>query len=352
MRKKMKLSKKLLIVSASLIAVFIIVSNILCYILVSENFTRVNYPTRSSYPLIADFPALERETVTFESGENTLTGYIYGGGNGKGLVVISHGLGGGSESYLIETQTFVEDGFTVFAFDNTGSYNSEGESTRGLPQSAIDLDAALTFIEAQSELNTLPVLLYGHSWGGYAVTAVLNYDHEVNAAVSVAGYNKPIDLLAEQVNQMIGWFGVTQMPFIEFQQWLMFGRNAGLTAVDGINKSGIPVMLVHGRNDELISATGAGTINHINEITNPNVITYWREDEGRDGHNTLFVSESASAYINEMDVKLAALREEHGSPLPESVIEAYYAEIDRMKMTELDEMYVDEILKFLKSPKA
>ncbi len=345
-KKKMKLSKKLLIAGVSLVAVFVIVSNVLCYIILSENFTRVNYPTLSSYPLIADFPELTRQTVTFESDGNILTGYIYGGGNAKGLVVISHGLGGGADSYLIETQTFIEDGFTVFAFDNTGSYHSEGESTRGLPQSVIDLDAALTFINEQPDLNSLPVLLYGHSWGGYAVTAVLNFNHRVNAAVSVAGYNKPIELLTEQAGQMIGWFGVTQTPFLAFQQWLTFGGDAGLTAVDGINKSGIPVMLVHGRNDELISATGAGTINHINEITNPNVITYWREDEGRDGHNTLFVSEAAAAYINEMDAKASALREEHGSPLPQSVREAYYAEIDRMRMTELDEEYVEEILKF------
>ena len=40
----------------------------------------------------------ERELFSFASGENTLQGYLYGAENTKGLVVFSHGIGGGASS--------------------------------------------------------------------------------------------------------------------------------------------------------------------------------------------------------------------------------------------------------------
>jgi dienelactone hydrolase len=89
---------------------------------------------------------------------------------------------------------FVDKGWRVFAFNNTGVSGSEGESIRGLTQSVIDLDAALTYVKNSNALNGLPIMLVGHSWGGYAVTAVLNYNHNIKAVVSFAGYNNGSEL--------------------------------------------------------------------------------------------------------------------------------------------------------------
>lgn len=41
-------------------------------------------------------------------------------GNQKGLIVISHGMGGGAEGYMAETLYFVNHGYQVFGYDNTG----------------------------------------------------------------------------------------------------------------------------------------------------------------------------------------------------------------------------------------
>ncbi|MCM1054417.1 MAG: lysophospholipase [Bacteroides sp.] len=120
-----------------------------------------------------------RELLSFRSGENILQGYLYGAENTKGVVVICHGLGGGAEDYLAETLYFVDNGYRVFSYDNTGCYRSEGSNCIGLPQSVIDLDAALTYIEQEPRFNGLPLLLYGHSWGGYAVAAIFGYDHNI-----------------------------------------------------------------------------------------------------------------------------------------------------------------------------
>ena len=98
------------------------------------------------------------------------------------------------------------------------SGHSEGSGTRGLPQSALDLDAALDYIESDESLNSFPVFLMGHSWGGYAVTAVLNFDHEIAGSVSVAGYNDPMTMISEFADGMMGdssgpWIGTWSCAF-------------------------------------------------------------------------------------------------------------------------------------------
>lgn len=107
-----------------------------------------------------------RSTVYFMSAENKLSGYIYGEDNFKGLVVISHGRGASAEAYYSEIQYFVDHGWRVFAYNNTGIHPSEGDSAKGLSQSLFDLQAALDYIAGNTQLSTLPIVLYGHSWGG------------------------------------------------------------------------------------------------------------------------------------------------------------------------------------------
>ncbi|MCL2810103.1 MAG: lysophospholipase, partial [Treponema sp.] len=118
-----------------------------------------------------------RENIYFYSGENKLQGFIYGNLNSNGLVIISQGLGNTADHYLNLIMYFVDNGWKVFAYNNTGVSGSEGESVRGLTQSLFDLDAALNYVNSSNDLVGLPVMLVGHSWGGFAVCAVLNYDH-------------------------------------------------------------------------------------------------------------------------------------------------------------------------------
>ncbi|MGL6198644.1 MAG: alpha/beta hydrolase family protein [Lachnospiraceae bacterium] len=273
---------------------FVVVSFIITHVVYSQNFVRVEMPEYTDYD---DQTGYDRELVEFKSGENTLQGYIYGDGNDKGLVVIAHGLGGGAESYITQTVQFVDAGWKVFSYDCTGSYRSEGTSTKGLPQSALDLHAALTYVEGQDW--NLPIMLYGHSWGGYAVTAVLGYDYDITAVVSVAGYATPLELLDEQAEKMMGWFSHIIHPFLYVYQKCLFGDAADLSAIDGINNSDLPVMIIHGTEDTEIKYDGAAIIAHKDEINNPNVVYKICDTEGFNGHRNLVISEDVMKTVNQ-----------------------------------------------------
>jgi alpha-beta hydrolase superfamily lysophospholipase len=238
-----------------------------------------------------------REEVHFISKKNRLQGFIYGGSNDKGLVVISHGLGGTADAYFPMIMYLVDKGWRVFAFNNTGVSGSEGKSVQGLTQSVIDLDAALRYVKHSSTLGNLPVMLVGHSWGGYAVCAVLNYEHDVNAAVSLAAFNNGPKMFREQGVSTAGGFYYFLSPQFWAIQRLRFGSTMKLTAVDGINKAAIPAMIVHSSEDKLISAKTTSIYAHREKITNPYVEFIFFDGDDAPGHEYVFCSKERRKYI-------------------------------------------------------
>lgn len=173
------------------LAVYLICSVAAVQVMNAALFGRADEPdglTVRYADVAADYP---RQTVTFSSGSAQLTGWLYPAEDAAALVVIAHGLGADAETYLPETMHFVDNGYSVLSYDATGTGASGGSGTRGLAQSALDLDAALT----RAEQEGLPILLFGHSWGGYAAAAVLGGSHDVTASVCAAGFDTPLGLM-------------------------------------------------------------------------------------------------------------------------------------------------------------
>lgn len=292
-----------------------------------------------------------RSEVKFMSEDNELTGYLYGPAKDpKGLVVISHGIGGGADSYIQEATYFAKRGYRVLSFSNTGSHESEGAGTTGLSQSVIDLDAALDYVEAQEEFEKLPVFLYGHSWGGYAVTAILNYDHEIAGVVSVAGYNTPMEMIMEWAEPSLGMLRYPEYPYIWIYQKLLFGGASNLSAAEGINSVETPVLVIHGTEDEAIAYDGASIMAHRDEITNPNVVFMTCDEENQNGHTNLYMAKSATAYRADLEEEMQLLRAEYGGAqnIPEDVLDDWYADVDREKASELDEVFMQDVYEFFK----
>ena len=254
-----------------------------------------------------------REEVRFSSGKNKLQGFVYGKTNSKGLVVISHGLGSTADSFIPMVTYFVDRGWRVFAFNNTGAGGSEGNGTRGLYQSLIDLDAALAYVENTGAFRDLPVMLLGHSWGGFAVCAVLNYNHKINAVASFAGYNSGMEVLREQGLAAAGVFYYGAIPQMMLLQKLLFGKVTKLNAVDGINKAGVPVLIVQCSDDFLIPAATTSIYAHREKITNPHVEIIYRDGEDATGHGDVFHSRKQREYMNWADKNWESYKAEHSN---------------------------------------
>jgi alpha-beta hydrolase superfamily lysophospholipase len=287
-----------------------------------------------------------RKLVSFESGNNRLQGYVYGMNQEQGLVVVAHGIGGGADSYLPQISYFVDQGWRVFAYDATGSFDSEGKTTKGFPQALIDLDAALTFINSQEEFANLPILLFGHSWGGYAVANILYYDYKIAGVVTVSGANSPMEMIMEQGRRMMGGFITIQYPYLWLYQRILFGETASLNAVDAINRSDVPVLIIHGIEDELVAYEGSSIIANFQEITNPNVRTISLSEPGRNGHNNLFRSNASIDYIDEINIEYRKLYDYYDQNIPYEIKQDFYSQIDRSVAQAINRELMGEIQAF------
>ena len=287
-----------------------------------------------------------RSLVSFKSGNNRLQGYVYGLDQEQGLVVVAHGIGGGADSYLPQITYFVDQGWRVFAYDATGSFDSEGKTTKGFPQALIDLDAALTYINTQEEFAGLQILLFGHSWGGYAVANILHYDYEIAGVATVSGANSPMEIIYEQGRSMMGGFINIEYPYLWLYQRILFGKTASLNAVDAINRADVPVLIIHGTEDELVSYEGSSIISNLNAITNPNIRTISLSEPGRNGHNNLFRSDASMDYIDKINIEYRELYNRYEHNIPYEVKQGFYSKIDRALAQDINRDLMDEIQVF------
>ena len=312
------------------------------------HWTPEKYTCRIRYNEVEkDYP---RKSMYFYSGSNRLQAYVYGENNTKGLIVFSHGIFACHEDYLGTVIEFVDRGWRVFAFDNTGTGESEGKDSVGLVQGPLDLHAALCFVESNPEFAGMKKFLLGHSQGGYSVCAVLNFDHKIDGVVSLAGFTTPIDVSIEMGHSMYGKAIDAAIPMMKLELSKRFGIYSNLSAVEGINRYKGPVLIMHGDADTYVRYDGVGLINHQQEIKNPDAVFSAVKGETCT-HVGLFHSPESWKYQEAVELKLSALRGiynvKENRDIPENELQKLFAEVDKKVANIPNKPMYDEINEFL-----
>lgn len=258
--KTKNMKKRILTIIAISLAVLIVGGSVGLYFLaVSIYDGSFNYRCTTEEDIffdISEFPALTRERHTFTSNNGqTLVGYLYEQEDvqKKAVIVFAHGLGaGGQTGYMDMFNYLTEQGYYVFAYDATANDESEGDVIGGLPQGYIDLDYAINYAYTIEEIKDMPFVLMGYSWGGLSVVNALNTHPEVEAVVSIAGWNKSMNLIDYEGCQMVGGVAKLLLPFASLYEYQMYGSYAFSTGMKGFANSDCAVMIVHGEMDETI----------------------------------------------------------------------------------------------------
>jgi uncharacterized protein len=104
-------------------------------------------------------------------------------------IVLCHGYTGVKDLYLPDNARVLnEAGYVVMTFDYKGWGDSEGSKSRLAPYSRVaDVQAALTFLGAQPEVDAGRLGIYGTSYGGATVVWTGAVDPRVKCVVSVVG---------------------------------------------------------------------------------------------------------------------------------------------------------------------
>ncbi len=255
MKRTKSKKKAVIIVLVSVIVLLVIGWWAFCVMMYNENF---NVRCDSYEPLMLrteDFDALECKEYSFPSDSGQmLAGYLYSVGSDQhGIIVIAHGFGGGGHnSYMDVANCFASNGYYVFAYDATGCDKSEGEGVGGVPQGVIDLDHAISFVEENKDIPELPVMLFGHSWGGYCVGNVLNYHPEIKAVIECSGFNCSSDMFESGGKSQAGDVIYAMTPFIKLHERFKYGKYASSNAMDGFNNTDAAILILHSADDGVI----------------------------------------------------------------------------------------------------
>lgn len=324
--------KRTIIIIAALLLVFCTVCMTGVSIAYSKVFARCEmseYNTKYYYTYDEiDKTKYPREKLAIKSGDNTLDAKLYNGSSKKGLIIVSPGHRDYSEIKLPEIMSFVDNGWAVLSFDYTGCYGSTGSSMVGYTQAPADLDAVLTYVESNARFNNIPVFLFGHSLGGYASAAVLNKKHNVKAVAAASGFDDPKEQWNYSIRRYTGVFGNVLAPFADLLMDLKFGNMAHYSAIDGINSTDIPVLLISGTDDEFYGKVSSIYV-HQGKITNKNCKMWVMSEEEHNGHYNYFLSPDAVKYKKKVDRDEVAFR----------IDKFLYMEHDKKLMSDINKFY-------------
>lgn len=262
--------KRLKMLIVILMLIFLLIFSITAKIYEKNFDYRGNVTAEEIDEILGKYPELTREKEEIMTKRNVkLSGYWYNKEAGRPIIVFSQGIRTKAIGYIEEIKYFATNGYTVFSFDNTGCGESGGENIRGLPQSVVDLDCVLSFLE--KKYGDEKIFLYGHSWGGYAVCAVNNFKHDVSGIVERSGFNSTSKMIHRAVTEKQNEIVANVIsPFVSVYEFIKFGKYSGLTAVDGINSVECPVLLLHSYDDTVVPYD-VGIASRGEEIINQNV---------------------------------------------------------------------------------
>lgn len=137
---------------------------------------------------------MDKQPVSFYSEGHKLDGDLYlpDGLNETDIragVVLCHGYTGVKDLYLPDNaRVLCEAGYIVLTFDYKGWGKSEGARDRLAPYSRVaDVQAAITFLGAQPQVDAGAIGIYGTSYGGATVVWTAAIDERVKCVVSVVG---------------------------------------------------------------------------------------------------------------------------------------------------------------------
>lgn len=274
--------------------------------------------------------------VKFDSCGFSVSAAIYGETKDK-LVILGHAKDGSSADILPEARFFLENGFSVMTMDFVGHSNSEGNSQSGLHQSVYDMENAIGFARSEGFEN---IYLYGIGIGGYAAASCAD-EEGVRGVASISAYSSIQDLTLEYAVDKMSILGYLEYPIMLLYQQILYGDDMKNNAVEGINSSDVPVIIINGTADDKVKYDGAALINAADRITNENVI-YKTVENGV--HLSLMRTEEARNLIDKFNEDAYMLYYEHDGNVPVAAIEDLYDAVDREAASQLDAGLMNEIL--------
>ncbi len=174
-------------------------------------------------------------------------------------IVLCHGYTGVKDLYLPDNAAVLNAaGYAVLTFDYKGWGKSQGQRTRLAPYSRVaDVQAAMTFLQIQPEVDAERIGIYGTSYGCATVVWVAAIDERVKCVVGVVGMGHGARWM-RSVRRPDEWADLLEASKRDREQRVLTGTSA-MTPRDEI-------LLADRQSAALASAARANNPNALSEL--------------------------------------------------------------------------------------
>ena len=291
------------------------------------------------YYSAADFNGLQVQYHTFSSVYGVaMKGYLYSRGSvPEGLILFAHGFGAGHDAYTTEINTLTEAGFWVFTYDCPACGKSDGEKMRGFEEGPLAVRAAVEYVSRSEELSCLPLILAGHSWGGFSVmNAAAQCSDRFCGVLSMCGFLSGAGIAAQFISEKLHSMYYVFKPILRFYNWIRVGGRVNFDSRKSLDRVKVPVCLLYGESDTVVSYRYNGGKMEKWAKGRKNVSFYkWRQK----GHN-VYLCDDAEKYMNDTfaEISRAYKQKKEVAPL--------YEAIDYNRMTREDPQVMKIVVDF------
>ena len=278
------------------------------------------------------FKGLHQESFTFTNSKGIEIHYFYyyyDNYKDDKVILFCSGIGPGHTAYLAEINQLAKRGYKVLTLDYTGCGESKGECLASLNMPTLDVMDLLDYLKLDK-----PIVLVGHSLGGYTSLNVLNLRKDICISIVLSGFLSINSLILDFVKS----------KFIT-SRILKYERKAvaeyyGIDNVKYLEATKDRILFIHSKDDPMVSYKSS--IEVINSLSNPSIKTISLDNRM---HNPNY-TDDAVKYLNDVFTKYNELISKKVIKTDKDKI-GYFKNVSIEKLTEQDEKIFDEIASFI-----
>ena len=284
------------------------------------------------YYSTSDFKGLNEEAFSFVNSRGIELKYFYYYYNNykdDKIVLFLHGLACGHYAYFAEIDALARRGFKVLTIDYTGCGDSKGKVLGSLNTPTKDVNELLDLLKLDK-----PLVLVGHSLGGYTSLNTISIRDEIKKAVIISGF-----LSVKTIGEALIKNDFFVKRIVKYENKL-YPEYKELNNVNYLNKTTDDIFFIQSDDDAMVPYRIALEV--VEQIDNPHIKKLKMSNRK---HNPNY-TDSAVQYMNETFGNYYYLIKQKKIKTSEDKIN-YFKDVSLAKLVEQDEKLFDEIAAFI-----
>ena len=279
-----------------------------------------------------DFKGFKQDAFTFTNSKGIEIHYFYyyyDNYKDDKLILFCHGLCPGHTAYLAEIECLARRGYKILTLDYTGCGESKGKRLGSLNTPTRDVDELLNYLKIDK-----PVVIMGHSLGGYTTLNLMNKRKDLQKAVILSGFlSIPLTLPTMIKSKFV------VKRILSYERKIEPNKSP-LDNIEYLKTTKDRLFMIQSEDDQMIPYNVSLKV--VEEMNNPNIKTL--KYVGRK-HNPNYTDDAIN-YMNEVFGQYYYLIKQKKLKTDAEKIE-YFKDVSLARLTKQDEKLFDEIQEFI-----